>query len=99
MPAADPKRTGFAGSLTTIWRSELNQESEEALVLRFEFPSRNFANDCDNAVRAGEAFEIVVYAGSGKINSVRRSIAEMRGERGQIYQISSLFWDKPRTMA
>jgi hypothetical protein len=69
------------------------------LVLRFEFPSGNFANDCDSAIRAGEAFEIVVYAGSGKINSVRRSIAEMRGERGQIYQFSSLFWDKPRTMA
>jgi ABC-type dipeptide/oligopeptide/nickel transport system ATPase subunit len=68
-------------------------------MLRLEFPSGNFARDCDNAVRSGEAFEIVVHAGSGKINSVLRSIAEMRGESGQIYQFSSLLWDKPRTMA
>jgi hypothetical protein len=68
-------------------------------MLRLEFPSGNFVKDCDNAIRNGEAFEIVVRAGSGRVNSVRRSIAEMRGEKGQLYQFSSLFWDKPRTMA
>jgi hypothetical protein len=68
-------------------------------MLRLTFPSNNFARDCDSAVCKGEAFEIAVLAGSGKVNSVRRSIAEMRGEKGQLYQYSSVFWDKPRTMA
>ena len=66
-------------------------------MLTVKFPSDNFVEDCNKAVRNGEAFEIVVLAGSGKVNSVRRSIAEMRGGKGRLYQLTSIFWDKWKT--
>ena len=63
-----------------------------------KFPSKDFVKACDDAILSGAAFQIVVPASSGKVGSVRRSIAEMRGEKSQTYQLLSLCWDKPRTM-
>jgi hypothetical protein len=67
-------------------------------MLTISFPSKTFVRECEDTFRLNETFEILVSAESGKINSVQRSIREMRGEASRSYMLFSLLWDKWRTI-